>query len=83
MPYLRYAVEKELIKQDFGFSNKASKGKIKDIEIKIPITPQGKFDLAKQKEIAEKYKQIEEIKERIIKELEKIENIKVDIGVLK
>ncbi|CAG8464388.1 32559_t:CDS:10 [Gigaspora margarita] len=79
LPYLRYVVEKELMKQDFDFSNKASKGKIKNIEIKIPITPQdkvlvehllsarmGRFDpsrrLVKQKEIAEKYKQIENIK---------------------
>ncbi|CAG8437326.1 6939_t:CDS:2 [Ambispora leptoticha] len=76
-----YAVEKELLKQEFGFSNKAGKDKVKDIEIKIPTNPEGGFDLLRQEEIAKKYKQIEEIKEKIKAELEKIENIKVDIGI--
>ncbi|KJV90451.1 N-6 DNA methylase [Rickettsia bellii] len=53
----------------------------KNIEIKIPITQTGEFDLQKQKEIAEKYRKIEEIKKNIKTELEKIENIKVDIGL--
>ena len=73
-------MEKELAKHNFGFTNKAGKDKIKDIEIKIPITSKGKFDLEKQREIAEKYKQIEEIKKNVKAELEKIETIKVDIG---
>ena len=37
--------------------------------------------LQKQKEIAEKYRKIEEIKRNIKAELEKIDNIKVDIGL--
>nr|CAG8433648.1 12610_t:CDS:2 [Entrophospora candida] len=35
----------------------------------------------KQKEIAKKYQQVEEIKEKIIKELEKIENMKTNLGI--
>jgi type I restriction enzyme M protein len=77
--YLKYAMEKELMKQGFDFSNKAGKDKIKDIEIKIPINSQGRFDLVKQKEIAQKYKQIEEIKEKIKTELEKIKNTKLGL----
>jgi len=72
---------KELAKENFGFGNKAGKDRIKNIEIKIPINSQGKFDLKKQKEIASKCKQIEVIKEKIKAELEKIENIKVNIDV--
>ena len=53
----------------------------KNIQIKIPITATGEFDLQKQKEIAEKYRKIEEIKKSIKVELEKIDNIKVDIGL--
>jgi hypothetical protein len=52
--YLKYAMEKRLTREGFGFSNKASKHKIKNIEIEIPTTPQGSFDLAEQKEIAKK-----------------------------
>jgi len=74
--YLKYTIEKELIKHNFGFTKKASKERIKNIKVKVPITLQGQFDLEKQKEIASKYKQIEEIREKIVKELEKIENTK-------
>jgi type I restriction enzyme M protein len=81
LPYLKHAMEKELAKHNFGFTNKAGKDKIKDIEIEIPINSQGKFDLAKQKEIVKKHQQIEEIKEKIIKELEKIENVKTDLSI--
>jgi len=79
--YLKYTIENELASQNFGFTNKAGKSKIQNIKIKIPITPSGKFDLQKQKEIAEKYRKIEEIKRSIKAELEKIENVKVDIGL--
>ncbi|UCM93428.1 MAG: restriction endonuclease subunit S [Rickettsia endosymbiont of Cimex lectularius] len=79
--YLKYTIENELTTKNFGFANKAGKSKIKNIEIKIPITVTGEFDLLKQKEIAEKYRKIEEIKNNIKRELEKIENIKVDIGL--
>ena len=81
--YLKYAMEKELANEDFSFGNKAGKDRIKNIEIKIPTTPQDKFDLTKQKEMAGKYQQIEEIKGKIIKELEKIENMKADLGIEK
>lgn len=54
---------------------------IKNVKIKIPITLTDEFDLQKQKEIAVKYCKIEEIKRNIKEELEKIGNIKVDIGI--
>ena len=79
--YLKYIIENELASQNFGFTNKAGKSKIQNIQIKIPITSMGEFDLQKQKEIAEKYRKIEEIKQNIKTKLEKIENIKVDIGI--
>jgi type I restriction enzyme M protein len=79
--YLKYTIENELATKNFGFSNKAGKNKIKDIVIKIPITPLGEFDLQKQKEIAAKYRKIEETKKNIKIELEKIENAKIDIGL--
>lgn len=54
---------------------------IKNIHIKIPIDAKGDFDIQKQKEIAQRYKKVLEIKRNIKKELEKIENIKIDIGL--
>lgn len=74
--YLKYTIENELAKHNFSYTKKASKDRIRNIEIEIPLNLQGKFDLVKQKEIAEKYEQVEE---KITKELEKIENIKANI----
>ncbi len=64
-----------------GQNNNLSTKDLKKVTFKIPITKTGEFDLQKQKEIAEKYRKIKEIKKSIKTELEKIDNIKVDIGL--
>lgn len=76
--FLKNIVEVEFSKHSFGFSNKAGKGKIKDIEISIPINKTGEFDLEAQKEIAKKYKKVEDIKSAINFELDKISETEVD-----
>jgi hypothetical protein len=76
--FLKYAIESEFAKHSFGFSNKAGKEKIQDIEIPVPINSKGEFDVSIQKEIAEKYKKIEEIKQSISLELDKISKIDVN-----
>jgi hypothetical protein len=81
LDYMQYIVQDILLKQGFRWSKTASKEKIAKLLIKIPVTETGEFDLQKQKEIANKYKKIEEIKSNIKLELEKVENIKVDIGL--
>jgi len=68
-------------KEGEGSNKRLGSKRISEILIKIPITSTGEFDLQKQKEIAEKYRVIKEIKTNIKTELEKIENIKVDIGL--
>ncbi|MCD6595745.1 restriction endonuclease subunit S, partial [bacterium] len=78
--YLTKEVEKAFSKYKFNWENKPTVGKTKNIEISIPINSEGKFDLEAQKQIAEKYRIIEEIKSTIVKELERIENIKIDIN---
>src|SRR3989339_184055 len=51
---------------------------IKDIKIVIPIDKNGNYDLDEQKEIAEKYKKIEGIKNSINFELDRISEIEID-----
>lgn len=48
-----------------------------NIQIPIPIKENGDFDLEKQQEIANKYKQIEEIKKGLIEKIQNILEIKV------
>jgi len=52
---------------------------MKEILINIPINRNGEFDLEKQKEIAEKYKKIEQIKKNLKENYEKMINSKVQI----
>jgi hypothetical protein len=78
---LKYAIENKLATQNFGFTNKAGKSKIKNVKIKIPITSSGEFGIEKQRKVAEEYQKIEEIRKNIRTQLEKIENTKVDIGI--
>ena len=49
-----------------------------NILLKIPVNTKGEFDLEAQKEIAEKYRKIEQIKKSISAELDKIANIEID-----
>jgi type I restriction enzyme M protein len=70
-----------LYKEGEGSNKRLGVKRIAEIKIKIPIIKTGEFDLQKQKEIAEKYRKIKEIKKNIKAELEKIDNIKVDIGL--
>ena len=79
--YMKHVIENVLLAQGFKWSKTASKEKVVKLSVKIPVTTAGEFDLQKQKEIAEKYRKIEEIKKNIKIELEKIDNIKVDIGL--
>src|SRR5690606_3065230 len=77
--YLKYSIESEFSKHYFGFDNKAGKGKIQDLEISIPIDKKGKIDIEKQKQLAQKFKRLEEIKNSITDELNKISTIEIDI----
>ncbi len=77
--FLKNAIEREFAKHSFGFANKAGKGKIKKIEIPVPIDKNGEFDLQAQKEAAGKYKKIEEIKKAVNFELDKISEIEIEL----
>lgn len=77
--FIKFSIETEFSKHSFGYGNKAGKGKIKDIHISIPVLPNGDFDIKRQKEIADRFKKIEEIKFLMIKELEKLDQAYISI----
>jgi type I restriction-modification system DNA methylase subunit len=77
--YLKYIIEKEFSIISFSFNNKAGKGKIRHIEIPIPVGKNGDFDLSTQKEIAEKHQKIEQIKKDISEKLGKISNTVIEL----
>lgn len=77
--FLKYTIENVFSKYRFNFGNKAGKSKIKDITIYIPVDTSGEFDLSAQKEIAEKYNKIEQIKNNVLIELDKIKNMSIKL----
>lgn len=79
LDYLKYAIMLSSELSKFDFNNKGGKGRFKKIMVNIPVKPNGDFDLEKQIEIADKNKQIDEIKQKLI---EKIENL-ISISVRK
>jgi uncharacterized protein (DUF1697 family) len=67
------------LKENFGFTNKAGKSKLGNLSIAIPILKNNEFDLQTQEEIANNYQKIEDIKQMLLTEFEKIENIKIEL----
>ena len=75
-----YSYLKSCLKNDaIGEQNKrVTKEIIQNIQIPLPIKPNGEFDLEAQKAIAKKYKKIEQVKESLSEELDKMLKMEVD-----
>ncbi|MBU1130974.1 N-6 DNA methylase [Patescibacteria group bacterium] len=77
--FLKYEIEKKAKKQEFGFTNKAGKSRLKNIIIQIPIDMEGNFEIEKQKEIAQKYEKVEELKKELTEKLDILTNYKISL----
>jgi type I restriction enzyme M protein len=77
--YLKNVIQTKLLQEDFGFSDKCSMDKVLKFSIQIPSHPNGDFDIQAQNQIAEKYTQVEGIKSTLIRELDKVSQIQVEI----
>lgn len=78
--FIKYSLEEKAVESGFGFSNKAGKSRIKDIEISIPkVRENGKDapNIIEQKKLAKKYKEMYSLKENFIERLEEIRELKV------
>jgi hypothetical protein len=53
--------------------------RMSEISIEIPIKQNGDFDLEKQKEIADNYEKIEQIKEKLKEDYEEIINSRINL----
>ncbi len=62
-----------------AWNNKLYKGKLKTLELEIPIKSNGKFDFNKQKEIADNYWQIEQIKNKLKEDFEEIQSFQIEM----
>jgi len=79
LSYMRYAIQDVLLKQGFRWSKTAGKEKVGKINVKVPTTPKGEFDILKQKEIAHRYEKIDQIKRDLSEKLDTL--LKCNISV--
>ena len=73
--YLKYEIEKELLRSGFSYINKCGLGKIKKVSIRIPIDAKGDYDLTAQNELAMKYHKLSKIKRELGSLLKGIEKL--------
>lgn len=76
--YLKFEIEIQLFFNGFSFLNKCGVDKIKEVLIQIPIKNNGEFNLDKQKELAEKYIKIQELKNNLKLLLSEFLKLKVE-----
>ena len=69
---MRFIIQELLFSQGFSWSKTASKDKVEQLKIKVPIDKKGNYDLKSQQEISEKLQRIEQIKFTLHNELNKI-----------
>lgn len=79
--YLNFILNQTLPNYKLGEGSNKRLGieRMKEVQIEIPIDENGGFDLEKQKEIAEKYRKVEEIKTKLKDNYEKMINSRVQI----
>ncbi len=80
--YLLYELQNKIDMLGYGsWDKKLYKTELKqELSVEIPIDENGEFDVLKQREIAEKYRKIEQIKNKLKEDFEKIEEMKIDIN---
>ncbi len=75
LEYLRFCISQAKEITQFGFSNKAGKSRLKEIEIPIPLNAEGIYDIEAQKSIAERYKKIEAQKSTLLSYQNKLKSV--------
>jgi restriction endonuclease S subunit len=80
LEYVHLYLKNKLKRFVIGEQNKrVTVNVMKNLIIPLPITKDRKFDLTAQKEIAEKYNKIEQVKNNVLAELDKIKNAIIEI----
>lgn len=80
--YVKYVLEKKAVEKGFAFTNKANKTRIKDIDIEIPAKKADDSlipDIEKQKQYAEKYQYLYDMKEGLVEQLQDLKEISVEL----
>lgn len=80
LSFIKWIIQSAFYKISKGYgNNKAGTNQIKDILVKVPVDKNGGFDFEKQKEIAQKYEKVEELKKELAEKLDMLANYKISL----
>lgn len=79
LPYFLYILNRDLSKYyaGEGSNRRITVNIIQDVSVPVPIKKDGSFDIAKQIEIAQKYKKLEDIKTKLKEEMQILSEAKI------
>lgn len=79
LPYFLYILNRDLSKYyaGEGSNRRITVNIIQDVSVPVPIKKDGSFDLDKQIEIAQKYKKLEDIKNKLKEEMQILSEVKI------
>jgi type I restriction-modification system DNA methylase subunit len=73
--FLYFEIQKLLIEKNFNWENKATPNKVYPLNINIPVSKKGVFDINIQKEISKKYEQVETLKSELLNKTNEIKKV--------
>lgn len=79
LEYLRFAIIFSPGFNSFDFSRKAGKGKLKNLQIMIPVDNDGSYDLEEQQRLAGIYSEIENQKQKLLSRVYDIQKLLIHI----
>ena len=82
LEYMKYLLEIVIREMGYEFSNKLGKERIRNIYITIPVKDDKEFDLIKQKEMANKLKEMESIKLDLETKINELSELCANIDLL-
>ncbi len=80
--FVKYVLEEKAVENGFGFSRKAGKARIKDIEIEFPMVEKKGVivpDIEEQKQLAKRYEDIYFLKSDFVNQLEKLVGLNITL----
>ncbi len=74
LEYLKVCISQSKEIDNFNFSNKGGKGRLKNIKINIPVKEDSSYDLEAQRDIVQKFKALEEEKVKLLTYRSQLDN---------
>lgn len=81
LEYTRILLEQKALEQGYHYSHKAGKGKICNVLIPFPLDEYNKIDFMRQKELANKYKKVYSVKNKMLDKLSEANSENLSISV--